>query len=124
MIATSFPTPFTVNYIAVYFTVIKYLPSIKPTCHAYTVVKSSFRYQIHLERNSKMSLAPRSPAGSQPGSGRSTPGQTAEEANGYLLLTIGGVSATQIYAGNATTLARGEMRYVRLQSNPPFSHSK
>jgi len=68
-----------------------------------------------------MSLAPRSPAGSQPGSGRSTPGQTAEEANGYLLLTIGGVSATQIYAGNATTLARGEMRYVRPTTTPPSS---
>jgi len=59
-----------------------------------------------------MSLAPRSPVGSQPGSGRSTPGTTAEEANGYLLLTIQGASATQIYAGQATTLAKGEMRYV------------
>lgn len=66
-----------------------------------------------------MSLAPRSPAGSQPGSGRSTPGQTAEEANGYLLLTIAGVSATQIYAGEATNLARGEMRYVPFLPNPP-----
>jgi hypothetical protein len=68
-----------------------------------------------------MSLAPRSPAGSQPGSGRSTPGQTAEEANGYLLLTIANVSATQIYAGEATTIAKGEMRYVHsLLSSPPL----
>jgi len=70
-----------------------------------------------------MSLAPKSPIGSQPGSGRSTPGQTAEEANGYLLLTIAGVSATQIYAGEASLLARGEMRYVQtfgfLHSTPP-----
>ena len=71
-----------------------------------------------------MSLAPKSPIGSQPGSGRSTPGQTAEEANGYLLLTIAGVSATQIYAGEASLLARGEMRYVHsfgflLHPTPP-----
>lgn len=71
-----------------------------------------------------MSLAPRSPAGSQPGSGRSTPGQTAEEANGYLLLTIGGVSATQIYAGEATTLAKGEMRYVPFDVQFPINPTR
>jgi hypothetical protein len=54
-----------------------------------------------------MSLAPRSP-----GSGTNTPSSTAEEANGYLLLTIQDVTTTQIYAGEAMTLAKGEMRYV------------
>jgi hypothetical protein len=67
---------------------------------------------IRKSYHSRMSLAPRSPVGSQPGSGRSTPGATAEEANGYLLLTIQGVTANQIYAGEASTLAKGEMRYV------------
>jgi hypothetical protein len=57
-----------------------------------------------------MSLAPRSPVSPQPGSGRNTPGSTAEEANGYLLLTIQRTTVTQIYAGEASVLAKGELR--------------
>lgn len=57
-----------------------------------------------------MSSAPRSPVGSIPGSGRDTPSSTAEEANGYLLLTIQHAVAKQSYQGSTMTLAKGEMR--------------
>lgn len=53
-----------------------------------------------------MSSAPRSPVGS----GRATPNSTAEEANGYLLLTIQHATAKQLYQGSEMTLAKGEMR--------------
>ena len=57
-----------------------------------------------------MATTTRSPVSSKPGSGRETPTQTAEEANGYLLLTIQHATAKQVYQGSSMTLAKGEMR--------------